>query len=231
MEQRTFSNTTINIEIEGTTACTQYDQVVVQGDINITGASLNITGSYAPKVSDRFIIMDNQGSNAITGTFNGLAEGTAFNTNGMRFRITYQGGDGNDVVLTPVLFEWIGAVSSDWNTAGNWSTNAVPLANATVSIRDNSQNPCVIGSGINAVAGILEISGTGELSITQNGSLTVASTGDTGIDLSGNGQLNIDGVVTISNHRLTGLYYQAGSFTLSSTGRLTIDATQGWNTV
>ena len=37
---------------------------------------------------------------AITGTFAGLPEGAKFTSNGRTYRITYQGGDGNDVVVT-----------------------------------------------------------------------------------------------------------------------------------
>jgi hypothetical protein len=36
----------------------------------------------------------------VVNTFSGLDEGDLFNSGGNHFRITYTGGDGNDVVLT-----------------------------------------------------------------------------------------------------------------------------------
>jgi autotransporter-associated beta strand protein len=45
-------------------------------------------------------VVDNQGALPVEGTFAGLAEGSAFEAAGRTFRITYQGGDGNDIVLT-----------------------------------------------------------------------------------------------------------------------------------
>ncbi len=45
-------------------------------------------------------IIDNQGSNLIEGAFAGLPEGGAFTASGRTFKITYLGGDGNDVALT-----------------------------------------------------------------------------------------------------------------------------------
>src|SRR5439155_951846 len=37
---------------------------------------------------------------AVVGTFNGLPEGTTVTINSVNFRLTYHGGDGNDIVLT-----------------------------------------------------------------------------------------------------------------------------------
>jgi hypothetical protein len=36
------------------------------------------------------------------GTFKGLAQNATFVQNGMTFQINYQGGDGNDVVVTRI---------------------------------------------------------------------------------------------------------------------------------
>ena len=48
-------------------------------------------------------IINNDGADTVNGTFAGLAQG-AFLTNGATiFRIAYNGGDGNDVILTTTL--------------------------------------------------------------------------------------------------------------------------------
>ena len=45
------------------------------------------------------MIIDNDGADAVSGTFAGLAQGTRVNLGGLNLSITYTGGDGNDVVL------------------------------------------------------------------------------------------------------------------------------------
>ena len=95
------SGSTLAIEINGATAGTQYDQVNVTGTVDLGGATLGVTLGYTPSVATVFVIVNNDGAaNAITGTFAGLAEGATFAVGAITFRISYTGGDGNDVTLT-----------------------------------------------------------------------------------------------------------------------------------
>lgn len=89
-------------ELGGTTACSGYDQTNVTGTVTLGGATLNTTlyGGFVPAVGNAFTIISNDGTDAVSGTFNGLAEGATFTVTGVTYTITYQGGDGNDVVLT-----------------------------------------------------------------------------------------------------------------------------------
>ncbi len=64
----------------------------------LDNASLSL--SILPGVVSALTIIDNQGANAVQGTFSGLPEGATFDASGRRYAITYAGGDGNDVVLT-----------------------------------------------------------------------------------------------------------------------------------
>jgi hypothetical protein len=89
----------LNIELNGTTAGTQYDQLRVNGAVNLTNTTLNATRSFASAVGEAFTILDNDGTDAVTGTFSGLAGGGIVTLGGQRFQITYTGGTGNDVVL------------------------------------------------------------------------------------------------------------------------------------
>ncbi|MGV1014778.1 MAG: autotransporter domain-containing protein, partial [Methyloceanibacter sp.] len=78
-------------------AAGQSDLVVVTGTVNLTGASLRVlaeAGNYAPSTS--YLIVDNQGAGAVIGTFAEVTSSLAFLTP----HVNYQGGDGNDVVLT-----------------------------------------------------------------------------------------------------------------------------------
>jgi len=93
------------IVIDGTTPDTEYSQLVVVGSVDLTGVELVLLGSYIPTVEDRFVIVDNDGTDAIIGPFNGLPEGEFVSVNGALQQITYLGGDGNDVaLLTPLDF-------------------------------------------------------------------------------------------------------------------------------
>jgi hypothetical protein len=91
-------------EIGGTTACTGYDQIKVTGAVDVTNGTLNTSlyNGFKPAAGQTYTIISNDGADAVTGTFTGLAEGATFNLNGNVFKISYKGGDGNDVTLTVV---------------------------------------------------------------------------------------------------------------------------------
>ncbi|MDB5185070.1 MAG: hypothetical protein JWN38_878 [Candidatus Saccharibacteria bacterium] len=93
---------TLQEEIGGSDPCTGYDQVKVTGAVSVTDGTLtpSLYNGFVPEVGQSYTIIDNDGSDAVTGTFTGLAEGATFTANGVTYSITYVGGDGNDVVLT-----------------------------------------------------------------------------------------------------------------------------------
>ena len=85
------------VDITGATAGSDYDQLAVSG-VSTLGAgvaTLTVNLLYAPISGTSFTILTNA-----TGQFQGLPEGGTFLLGAENFRITYQGGDGNDVVLT-----------------------------------------------------------------------------------------------------------------------------------
>ena len=91
------------INITGTTVDTGYTQLNVAGLVNLNGATLVPIGGHTPSPGQTFVVVNNDGADAITGTFNGLAEGATIpNFLGSSFSasISYVGGDGNDAVLT-----------------------------------------------------------------------------------------------------------------------------------
>lgn len=95
------SGSSLDIEVGGTTACSGYDRLNVTGTVNVTGATLKVSryNNFAPAVGNTFTIISNDGSDAIVGTFSGLAEGAEFTEGGYTYQVSYAGGDGNDVTI------------------------------------------------------------------------------------------------------------------------------------
>jgi hypothetical protein len=100
------SGAALNIEIAGTAGAGLaggHDQVrVTSGDVDVNGATLNISVLAAPIVlsGTDYMIVENVGGTT-TSEFDGLPEGTVFNVSGVQFTITYVGGVGsNDVILS-----------------------------------------------------------------------------------------------------------------------------------
>lgn len=96
------SGSTYEFEVGGTTACTQYDQTKVTGTVALGNGTLSTVmfNNFKPATGQSFTIIDNDAADAVTGTFNNLAEGATFSAGGATFKISYVGGTGNDVVLT-----------------------------------------------------------------------------------------------------------------------------------
>ena len=97
------AGTGLHLALNGPTVDAQYRQLRVVGAVNLNGLNLVLSGSGSP-ACQTFVLVNNDGSDAVVGTFNGLSEGSTLNLFGSGFTvsITYHGGDGNDVVLNPV---------------------------------------------------------------------------------------------------------------------------------
>lgn len=97
-----FSSGGYFVELTGPTPGTDYDQLVVHGTNNLGGAALTVYPAFTKPVAvgQKFTIIDNDGTDPIVGTFNGLDEGAAITSGFYTFTISYAGGSGNDVVLT-----------------------------------------------------------------------------------------------------------------------------------
>ena len=98
-----------HIEIGGTTPATGHDQDRVTGTLVTisSGVTLSLAklGSFTPTIGQTFLILDKVGVGPIVGSFTGLAEGATianFLGSASSARISYVGGDGNDVVLTVI---------------------------------------------------------------------------------------------------------------------------------
>ena len=75
----------------------------VIGQVYVSLSVLELSVGFTPPPSSTFTIVDNDGTEPISGTFVGLDEGATVSVaGGHNFRISYVGGDGNDIVLSHV---------------------------------------------------------------------------------------------------------------------------------
>lgn len=154
------SATTLDLELNGTNpgglvhpggvTPTQFDRLEVVGPIDLGGSVLNLHLNFTPAETDQMMIINNR-DNPVTdreplhfttiGTFKDLPEGAIFPVNGSLFKITYRGGDGNDVVLTGVPKVSITDVTVTEGNAG--TTNAI----FTVSLSSSSNQTITVDFG------------------------------------------------------------------------------------
>ena len=146
-------------ELGGTTVGSEYDQVHVNGAIDLTGAILSVAvlNSFDPSGLSSFEIINNDGTDQVIGTFAGLAQGAVFDVHGVSYVISYTGGDGNDVVITasaPVL-------GADGQIG---SMTAVP--NVIVADADFQSPTAILGSTANPAPYWIESISDGSTGVT-----------------------------------------------------------------
>jgi autotransporter-associated beta strand protein len=92
------------IEINGATPGAEHDQLVVAGTASVGGATLTLVVGGVIFDGAEYVIIAKGGVDAVSGELvdaggSSLVEGTAIVLGGKTARITYAGGDGNDVSL------------------------------------------------------------------------------------------------------------------------------------
>jgi hypothetical protein len=89
---------TLLIRLNGTNVG-EYGRLVASGNVSLNGGSLTPFPGFNPQPGQVFTIVEKTSPGAITNAPFG-PEGKIITLNGMPFRISYVGGDGNDVTLT-----------------------------------------------------------------------------------------------------------------------------------
>jgi hypothetical protein len=89
------STGTLAVQLSGSSA----GAVTATGTVTLGGA-LTVTVATLPAPNTPLEIINNQGSQAVSGTFAGLPEGSTITISGHRHTISYVGVTGNDVTLT-----------------------------------------------------------------------------------------------------------------------------------
>jgi autotransporter-associated beta strand protein len=164
----------------------------------ILGGALGLNVGYVASPGDTYVIVDNGGAGPVSGQFTGLPEGATLTSGGQTFRISYVGGDGNDVALnrlpsaTDALWDGApdgGGASSDanWTTASNWVGDAAPVAGndlyfPAAAAQKMNVNTFPAGTAFHSITftgGGYAVSGNG---IALSGGLRDAATGNNRFD-------------------------------------------------
>jgi hypothetical protein len=91
------------VKLDGPVPGSGYDQLEVNGTVSLGGAILNVQPGFTITPGTAFLILVNDTSNPLVGTFAGLPEGAAFASGGQYFTISYKAGPrANDVLLTRI---------------------------------------------------------------------------------------------------------------------------------
>lgn len=134
VEDLTFTGSgakTLAMEITSTA----NDLVVVAGEASLDAPvlSLSLANGTILTPGTAITLVRCDGGFGADGMFLGLPEATVFDVSGQRFRISYAGGDGNDITLTALAaaptgnsVSWLGTVDGRWSHGPNWSGGQIP---------------------------------------------------------------------------------------------------------
>jgi hypothetical protein len=99
------------------------------------GDTLQVSMNAVGAVSNQYVIVSNDGVDAVSGTFTGLPEGAWLTNNGAAFVITYHGGDGNDIALVQQsLANALQIISGQRLPNGRFAITAIGSPNTSYSV-------------------------------------------------------------------------------------------------
>lgn len=204
-------------------------------DYGVCWSSSNTT----PTISDSYI---SNGTTTSTGDFTSSITGLTKNTvYYVRAYATNSTGTAYGSVVTfDNTHRWVGSISTDWNTTGNWSTNAVPATGDDIYFDSSPQNNCVldqdrsIGSLTNAQATYLtllnghKLTLSGALNLTNSAQINASTAGST-IVFAGSSAQSIPAAAFYNNQVYNLTVNNANNVTLNGSLNLlgTLTATSG----
>jgi autotransporter-associated beta strand protein len=193
------------VQLNGPDPGTGSDQLDVTGTVSLNDATLDASLGFAPAPGDSFVIVNNDGTDPVIGTFAGLPQGASLRIGGVAFHVYYDRGDGNDVVLVRNAPPAV-AVPGDQTAFQN-----VDLALGGIRVGDTEDANLTV---------TLRVS---------HGTLTLGTVA--GLTVSGNGtpSMSLSGSQAALNAALASLLYR-GALNYSGPDLLTITASDGLDT-
>jgi hypothetical protein len=188
-------------------------------NIAASGTGLNvgdISGTQQRLVIDNVVFPTNAGVGASNVTKSNSTDTLEFTNSTGNFTGEFFDNDPNNLVIwtnAVLTRQWVGNISSDWGTAGNWSPAGVPSSGDNVEIPTGSFSPFITSSA-----------SCKDLLIHQNGFLVVGSEAlSVNLDINGNftigdssgasnGSLTIGGTSTVN---IGGNYYKTDVSTVN----------------
>jgi hypothetical protein len=183
----------LNLEFSGSTPGVGLPQITVTNS-PILGGKLNLglLDQLVPYLGETFTLINNQGTNPISGTFTGLPEGARFTIGGYRFQISYVGGGNNQDVLLTVI--------------------QVP---ATTTVLTSSLDPSDLNQQVTFTATVSSSSGTPTGSVDFYDTSTNIDLGSVALS-GGVATLNIS-TLAVGSHTITATYNGDGYYQTSNT--------------
>lgn len=89
---------TLSLQV-GTTSNGVNDKVLVNGTVSLSNATLSVTTGNFITLGTTYTIIQNDGTDVVSGTFLNLPEGASYTSGNITFTVSYKGGTGNDVTL------------------------------------------------------------------------------------------------------------------------------------
>ena len=133
------SGSSFVVEVNGATPGDDHDQLKVSGSVTLNGATLSPSGTISSSIGQKIVLIDNDGSDAVSGTFAGLPEGAAVTIGESIFAISYVDGlGGNDVTLTEVGVGTVELTTATTTVSenGTSATVTVRLTGAGILVQD-----------------------------------------------------------------------------------------------
>ena len=166
------SGDTFLASVNGTTLGSGYSQLNVTGTVSLGNSKLQLTMPVIGITNSQLTLINNDGADAVTGTFINLPEGATFTlSNGAKFKISYKGGTGNDVVLTQTSlpaqpkFTGITGPGSSAHLAGTGSTNTTYTVWANTNL--TTANWITLGAATASGSGQIQFTDTNSASFKQ----------------------------------------------------------------
>jgi len=235
-----FMTGTYTVDLDGVNDGDLID-VVGGGAVDLGTATLDINSAANLVSGSEIVIIANDGTDAVTSTFNNLPEGATVTAGGNDYVISYKGGDGNDVVLFvgapetqveltgtgELVITDIGTDSTDTLTVTYDATNntytiseadgdlvlsTLGLTSAQVTRTDAQTVVIDVGAITGGVTG---------LQVDTSGPTPGVETGDSVTFVNANNPLTLTGNVTVTADNIN---FDATADITSSAGNVTLTA-------